>query len=146
MYLVGQPYVLCMRLFIWSHDICRRSFNHPQGKAYCDDSACLSWVCCSDVKARQGSWSKRAAAGCLQVVWRLADPPQRSAARKALASASNVVFRQPGRAGWQGSKFVTMRGVAQSIVTRCRWLYKQPCNVFCQWLFVAAGIPGCPRP
>jgi hypothetical protein len=54
---------------------------------------------------------RKASSECLQVVWRLANPPQRSAARKALANASNVVIRQPGRAGWQGGKFVTMRGV-----------------------------------
>lgn len=45
-----------------------------------------------------------------KVVWKLADPPQRSAARKALAAASNVVIRQPTKAGWEGSKYVTMQG------------------------------------
>lgn len=54
----GQPCVLCMRLFVRSHDIRRHSSNGPQGSAYRDLAACLSWVCCSDVKARQGSRSK----------------------------------------------------------------------------------------
>ncbi len=44
-----------------------------------------------------------------QVVWNLADPPQRPAALKVLASATNLALRNPGRAGWEGAKIASAK-------------------------------------
>ena len=57
----------------------------------------------------------RRAARPAQVVWNLADPPQRSATRKALANATNIAIRAPVRAGSRGSRYVTVKGAAHPL-------------------------------